>query len=648
MRYWPKEEKTEVQADKQPDRKFFILLAILAITFVSFSPVLNNNTFNWDDDHFLLENISVRSFNIKNMFTSTVLTEYIPLTVLSFALEYHSFGYNPFIYYLDNLLFHLAVTGLVFLFAQRLGLSVYVATFAALLFGIHPMHVESVAWVTQRKDVLYAVFYMGALCCYLQYLEDKRIKSYLLTIVLGILSVLAKPMALSLPLIMFVCDWLKERKFGFKVFLEKIPHFLYIIPIVYLTYRLHARIPGENFVEGSLIWMWSLTFYIQKFFSPAILIPLYSLPKPASFLNPHYVWALCILFMILICFVRYRRNRWLIFAGLFYFASIFFLLRYDDFERVIVADRYMYLPSVGVCIFLGILWNKILESTNKRRVIFKTFAHFCLIVLFSILGLKTYFQSKVWQDNVTLWTYVIQHSRKDAKVDGVAYENRGIAYNEQGKYDLAIADLNNALSLNSDYALVYNGRGSAYYNQGKYDLAMADYNKALEIFSEDNINKAHIYCNRGLIYFNERQYDLALSDYKRALFINPNFAKGYNDRSMIYKRQGDYDLALVDLNKALEIDSYLAEAYNRRGIVYGIKGEYDLAFDDFNKALAVKSNYLEAYNNRGLLYRKMGSYDLALADFNRVLEIDPNCVQAKNNREHIYEILGKGRKDKGK
>ena len=569
MRCWTKKEKTKEQVDKQPERKLFILLAILAITFVSFSSILNNGFLNWDDNFHLVGNRSVRFFDIKHMFTSTVNENYIPLTILSFAIEHHFFGLNPFIYRLDNLLLHLVVTGLVFLFALQVGLTVRGATFAALLFGIHPMHVESVAWVTERKDVLYAAFYMGALCSYWRYLEDKRIKSYLLTIVLGMLSILAKPMALSLPLILFVCDWLKGRKFNLKVFYEKVPYFLYIIPIAWITFSLNKRIPGDNLIEGALIWVWTATFYIKKFFSLFIFIPWYSLPKPVSISNFHYASSLIILFFLLICLARYRKNRWLIFASLFYFVSIFLLLRCDISDPQIVADRFMYLPSVGICVLLGVSWERISGNLKKRGVAFRNAGCFCLILLFSVLCVKTYFQSEIWEDDVNLWSYVINKSPNNAdKANYVAYTKRGTAYDDQGEYE----------------------------------LAMADYNKALGIISEDNSDKAKIYHHRGVAYLGQNNYDLALDDFSKALDINPNFAEAYNSRGIMYGMTGDYELALDGFNKAIAINSGFIEAYNNRGIIYYDLGSYDLALADFNKALKIDSNCVQAKNNRERVY----------------------------------------------
>jgi len=156
-------------------RPTLILLAILAITLTSYWSVLSFDFINWDDPSHLTENPLVRSLEFKNIntiFQSTTHRTYNPLTLLSFALEYHFFQYNPFVYHLDNLVLHLAVTALVFFFCLKLGLDLTVAGLAALLFGIHPIHVESVAWITARKDVLYALFYLSALISYLQYIQD--------------------------------------------------------------------------------------------------------------------------------------------------------------------------------------------------------------------------------------------------------------------------------------------------------------------------------------------------------------------------------------------------------------------------------------------------------------------------------------------
>lgn len=222
-----------------------VLVLVLAITFCVFSYTLHNGLLNWDDGAHLWGNPLVRSLSLENIvriFTTDTARNYIPLTIFSFAVEYHWFGLNPLVYHLTNLVLHLAVTGLLFLLALRMGLSATGAGLAALLFGIHPLHVESVAWVTERKDVLYAFFYMLAIIFWWSYITDGRRMSYVYSVLFGALSVLAKPMALSLPLVLCLFDWLRQRPLRQTV-MEKIPHVLCIVPVVGITFVMNIRFP---------------------------------------------------------------------------------------------------------------------------------------------------------------------------------------------------------------------------------------------------------------------------------------------------------------------------------------------------------------------------------------------------------------------
>ncbi|MCX5680983.1 MAG: hypothetical protein NT079_01660, partial [Candidatus Omnitrophica bacterium] len=242
----------------------------------------------------------------------------------------------------------------VFLFMRQLGISVWAAGFATLLFAIHPTRAESVAWVTERKDVLYGIFYMAGLNAYLRYIKDNNRNFYFLTIALALLSILSKPMALSFPLILLLCDWYGKRKIDKKIILEKIPIFFIIFIVAGMTYLRHVRVPVNSYSEALLIWPWTLTFYIKKFFYPVTLLPVYNIPKPVSIINPTYLSALLAAIAIPFILVRFRRFRWLLFSFGFYFLSIFFLLRFDyGHDAQSVADRFMYLASLGFCFFAG-------------------------------------------------------------------------------------------------------------------------------------------------------------------------------------------------------------------------------------------------------------------------------------------------------
>ncbi|NCR78248.1 MAG: serine protease [Microcystis aeruginosa K13-06] len=212
------------------------------------------------------------------------------------------------------------------------------------------------------------------------------------------------------------------------------------------------------------------------------------------------------------------------------------------------------------------------------------------------------------------------------------YVNRGTLYDDQQKYELALADYNQAIELNRNFAMAYYNRGGLYQDLGKYDLALSDYSKAIEI----NRSYAEAYYNRGNLYKDLQKYDLALSDYSKAIEINPNLAEAYVNRGVLYRLQEKYDLALSDYSKAIDINPKFAEAYYNRGILYRLQEKYDLALSDYSKAIDINPNYAEAYQIRGILYFYQEKYELALADLNKAIDINPNFALAYYNRGNLY------------
>ncbi|MCK5083071.1 MAG: hypothetical protein KAR31_09225, partial [Candidatus Omnitrophica bacterium] len=424
-------EKLNALSKKKRTRIFTVaaLVFILAATFVAYLPTLSNDFIYLDDDSHLLNNPDLRVLDfphLKRIFTTTINTTYIPLTLLSFAFEYHFAEYDPFIYHLNNLLLHLGVTALVFVFAMQIGLPLCGAFAGALLFGLHPIHVESVCWITERKDVLYAFFYMGALCFYWMYLSSSAKKGffYAAAIVCGILSMLAKPMALSLPLVMLICDWFKGRRWGVEMLVDKAPHFLYIVPLTWLTLSANTGMVTPNLQGGVIMWIWTFVFYIYKFLLPVSLVPRYEPPDPVTLANPQFACALGLFVLIMVALVRWRRHRWLMFASLFYFFSIFMLLRANTVvDDDVVADRFMYLPCLGICFLIGYGIDRLMDVT-REKVGWRMASVACLVAVTVWLGAKTFVQTKVWRASIPFWTFVAENYPANA----MSYGNRGEAY----------------------------------------------------------------------------------------------------------------------------------------------------------------------------------------------------------------------------
>jgi protein O-mannosyl-transferase len=474
------------------------ILVLVAFIFAVFSPCLKAGFINLDDGGHIVENSAVNVLSpssFKQMFTQTINKTYIPLTTLSFALERYFFGFNQFVFHLDNLLLYTGVVILVMLLANRMGLSSGASFLAALIFAIHPMKVETVAWVTERKDVLYAFFYLLALHQYWSYLKTLSIKHYLATFFLGFLSILAKPMALSLPLILLVFDWFYGRRFSKRIFIEKLPILIYIVAIGWVTYSLNMRNPIGNIFQGALIWVWSLAFYLWKFLFPSQIYPYYTLPHPVSIFHWPYFLSAVFFLVLAALLVRFHKHKLFIFAFLYFFCSIFFLLRFDEKDFSVVSDRFMFLPSMGICFFAGAWVDKRIK-TRWGTIIF----YFFLV----LMGIRTNLQCQVWHDSISFWNEVIREYPDYYR----AYSNRGTALFQQERDDLALSDFNRAIALEPKAMKAYNMRGIIYYLRQEDSKALDDFNKAISL----DPGYSPPYLNRSLLEEAHKNYRQALQD----------------------------------------------------------------------------------------------------------------------------------------
>jgi tetratricopeptide (TPR) repeat protein len=588
-----------------PAQEKAIVIAIFTlICFVVFLPALKGKILNWDDP-IILDQASINIMDlghVKKIFTQTVISTYNPLTVLSFALEYKFFQHNSFIYHLDNLLLHIWVTVLIFLFGKKLRLSSTVSFLAALLFAIHPMHVESVSWITERKDVLYSVFYMLALNSYVSFLRFNKRRFYARSILWGCLSMLAKPMAVSLPLILLLLDWFYEKEDVRKCLVQKIPFLLYVLPIVYLTqmHTYNVFQTNEHPIHAVLIFIWTFSFYIFHFIFPITLIPLYQTPEPISFSNPIYLSSFLILVLTCIVLFRFRKNKWLIFSFMFFLCSIFFMFRFDKMTNLaVVADRYMYLPSVGFCLLAGIGGEKFLNARKNAAL--------CVFLIISILFAgKTFQQTKIWNDSLTLWNYVI----KQEPALPVAYNNRGYCNQLNGDLTHALADYQKAVELSPEYVNALNNLGSIYFAQKNYKQALELINRSLQI----DPRHATSYYNKGALFEEIKQYDFAFIAYSEAIEYDPDLISAYQGRVNMLLRRNEPNAALSDLNRILSLKPNHIGALTIRGSLYARQKKYDLALKDYADALNINNRTANVYLNRSFVYREQGMKQLALDD----------------------------------
>lgn len=428
-----------------------ILLIVVAIS-VTFAPCLKNGFVNYDDDRYVYRNQMIRDLSwagaVRIFATTDYTVLYTPLVYLSYACEYHFFNLDPWIYHLTNLLLHLGSCLLVFWFVLLLGRGVSVACLAALLFGLHPLRVESVAWVTERKDVLYSFFFLGGMVCYLYYRVLRTAHIYSLLVFLFILAVLSKPVALVLPFVLLLCDYYLGGRVTMDDARRMLPLFCIAAAAALFTLlnaRAHLRDDfGFTATDYFFTANYAVLFYLWKTLCPAHLSCLYPHPLKTGVLLPPVFLASPILVFIMACAAARaaRRTRAPVFAGLFFLITLAPALRLYPSGLIVVADRYTYLPSVGISFLIAVIFGWITARGSRLLAAAAYLVMGGVLVAFSWMTMQ---RCGVWSDNFALWDDAVRKGA-DAYVP-VAYFNRGIVCTDLGNHAGAIADFHKALML---------------------------------------------------------------------------------------------------------------------------------------------------------------------------------------------------------
>jgi len=565
--------KPELTHGKPPSRLNLLLpCAILIITFAAYFPSLQNDLLKtWDDQAYITSNDLIKSLspdNIIRIFKEDkgLYANYHPLTTLSLAINHSISGDRPFGYHLTNLFLHLLNTLLVFLFIYLLpGKKVVPAAIVSLLFGIHPMHVESVAWVSERKDVLYTMFFLASLIAYQVYLQRKNDpKFYLLALLLFTCSLLSKAMAAPLPLILFLIDHIIARKLSFKIFLEKAPFFLFSIVFGIIAMKIQA---SSNATSSDLFSLssrflhscYGFIAYIVKILIPSGLSAFYPYPYPlvnSAWVLDHtpavFFLTLILSILILIIFIiliikSEARYKTVVFGMLFYTATILLVLQFIPVGRVIMADRYAYLASIGIFILIGFPADHFYQ---KKR--YRPFVLICIIAYGGALTVMTFQRSKVWKNDETLWTDVIEKYPGDNRIM------------------LPIA-------------------------------------------------------NRANYFYLENRMPEALKDYLLAASINPNDDMVLEKIGRIYgKEMNNLDSAFRYLTRAYEKNNNNPDVLSGLAVVYGMKGDLKKSLQFSLAGLKFKGDDPSLLYNIGITYQNLGEKEKGEEFLKRAFRLDPS------------------------
>ncbi|MBL4652995.1 MAG: tetratricopeptide repeat protein [Flavobacteriales bacterium] len=601
---------------EKKNSKWIYAFAAIILTAIAFFPSLSNGFTNWDDEVYLLNNENIREFSwekIKYWFGAYHHGNYHPLTMISYMWEYSMSELNPRVYHFNNYILHLLNTGLVFFFVYKLVDKKEVALIVATLFGIHPMHVESVAWVSERKDLLYTAFYLGSLIVYLGYKHHPDWKKYLLLIFLFVASLLSKSAAVVLPVVLLLIDYYQERKLTIKLVIEKVPFFLLSIIFGILAIKsqnaTEAIASYDTFTttQRALFAGYGSLVYIAKVFWPFGLTAFH--PYPALVENgtrlPYLFYIVPALSIVVFggALFLWKKSKGLVFGLFFYLVNVALVLQFVSVGSAIYAERYSYMAYVGLFFMIAMGLSKIIEKQKK----FRKPIYIVMITISIGLSFLTFQQTTTWKNSVSLWKqYNTTHPESRHGEYKIAEY-----YMDLGNNELALEQF---LYIGQKYdstGRAYMGAGNILGRMGKAKEALVYFNLAEKEY-DPNGNMQSLWVNRAITFSMLKQYENAFEDYTKALEHMPNDYQIYTNRGFAYLEHGDLDKAINDFSTVLQVESNNIRLYFMRALAQHRKKNMNLAIADYSKVLQLNPNHKDAYHNRAICFEAQGNYKQAL------------------------------------
>lgn len=523
---------------------------LLAVTLAIYIPAMNAG-FIWDDDSYLLNNGNLLTIEgLWRIWFSTDSPQYYPLVFTTFWIEEHIWGLVPTGYHITNIVLHFANSALLWALLRRL--NIRYAFLAGLLFAIHPVQVESVAWVTERKNVLSAFFYLLSALSFLEFEDSKKRGYYALSLALFIPALLSKTVTCSLPVALLIARWYRDKRIDLKYIASLIPFFAAGLAMGLVTVWWELNIVGAkgnewdlSYVERLILPGRTALFYLQKLIFPSSLVFIY--PKWAVDASEIIQWlypAALLMILSALFFLRPRLGKGPIAAMLFFLATLFPALGFFNiypFQYSYVADHFQYLASAGIfALAAGICWAVLQKAAIRRPV--ETAGAAILII---VLGGLTWSQGRIYKDLETLWTDTI------ARNPGafMAHTNLGVLRYSQGRYDEAMVHFKDTLALKPDAAAAHYNIALIEYKRGDTEGAAESFRRALA--SEPEHVLALV--NYGKLLTDRGNYEEAIERLNRAIDLAPGNELAHNNIAIAYVKTGDLDRSIAHLKRAIEL-----------------------------------------------------------------------------------------------
>jgi protein O-mannosyl-transferase len=567
-----------------------IIIFLIFASCVAFGRITGNDFINFDDNAYITANNHIKSGinseSIKWAFKSVVVNNWVPLAIISHILDWSLFGANASGHHVVSLLLHIGAVIFLFLFLYKTTNNIWSALFAVAFFALHPLRVESVAWASERKDVLSMFFGMASLYSYALYTENSKLPQYCLCLMLFVLSLMSKSMLLTLPFIFLLLDyWPLERwqkaitapienrshMMG-RIIWEKIPFILLMIFSGMITILVQYGTSQIYTPFFTRIFNTSIVYvtYLKNTFWPVDLALFY---LSVDSFPPWQILVSCFILsgVTVVVIYAFKKMPFLFVGWCWYLGTLIPVIGLIP-TNALTADHYTYLPSIGIAIMLAWGIPSLIKSEGTRKKILFPAG----IGVTIILTVLTWRQCGYWKNSIELWN----HAVKVTENNSLAYSNLASALVDAGRIEDALDNYNRAILIRPDVARFYRDRGEIYAKLGQYNRAIEDYNEAIR--------------------------------------IRPDVAELYSDRGTTHGEFGQFQIAIEDFNKAISVNTNYVDAYFNRGTVYAKLGQYKRAVDDFNKTINMKPDYALAYHSRGVAYLLQGNNQYGCRDAQKV------------------------------
>lgn len=628
--------------------RMLIALLLAASIFGIFWQTTHHEFINYDDPLYITDNTHIKEGltyrSIIWAFTTFYASNWHPATWMSHMLDYEISGLNPGGHHLTNVFIHIANTLLLLYLLYYATGSYWKSTFAAALFGLHPLHVESVAWISERKDLLSALFGFITLIMYFRYVKRPRLLPYLLALLSYTAGLMAKPMLVTLPFCLLLLDLWPLNRWGFggrlrghdfhplsdnhtflsplRLVVEKIPFFVLSLASCVVTYSAQHiggsvaaldTMPVSFRIINALV---AYVNYIAKMLWPQNLAVIYPLSSTLT-VAQGVIAGLALLGISLLVYRLTSRHPYLFVGWLWYLGTLVPVIGLIQVGQQSMADRYTYIPLIGL--FVMISWGvpALLKDRRYRRGLLAVSAGMVLIPL----AISTWIQLGYWENSITLG----DHAVKTVAGNYIAYRLLGHALDQKGDTDEAIKSFAEALRIRPDNDAIHVELARVLAKKKKFDEALRHYAAALQI----NPNSASAHHNLGLLLAEQGRSEEAINHYLEALRIDPESADVHNSLGAVYLSKNKIGEAIHHYREALLRDPGNAEVTYNLGQALAMQGGLDESVTYLNKALIIRPDFAEAHYTLGVALIKMGRPDEGIRHFREALRIKPDFAEAR-------------------